>query len=224
MTEILEYPYIATLYLAVITGIIVFSRITSPPVRRVFILVVYTTVLETSVIFFREKFSTDTNVLPQYNFFMLIEFLFYAWFFKGVINIGAIKKSIDVFLLLFPVLWYIFVFGFFNISQWNSYTFLLGGSCMVFFGLTYYYQLFKWLPPNYSIARSSEFWITTGIMIFYTTGVPYMGMYNFLSSNFEWLAQSLKPVLQVTNIIMYSLFAYAFICQVKMTNTTRSSL
>ncbi|MGJ7031352.1 hypothetical protein [Niabella hirudinis] len=221
MTEILEYLYLASLFLALAAGIVVFKRMESPPVKRIFILVLYTTVLETSVIFFRNRFSINTNVLPQYNFFMLIEFLFYTLFFKGVINSEIIKKSINVFLLLFPLLWYLFVFGFFNILQWNSYTFLLGGSCMIFFGLSYYYQLFKWLPPNYSIAKSSEFWITTGIMIFYTTGVPYMGMYNFLSSNFEWLAQSLKPVLQVTNIIMYTLFAYAFICQVKTTNTTK---
>lgn len=38
-----------------------------------------------------------------------------------------------------------------------------------------------------------------------------MGMFNFLGTHFEWLAYSLKPVLQVSNIIMYSLFAYAFL-------------
>lgn len=207
----LTYIYLIVLCLAAVTGALALKKKLPIQLKSIFILVMYTAILEGTVVLFKNQFSINKNVIPQYSIFLLVEFLFYAYFFKKIIHSKTVLKAINIFIYVFPVIWYVLVFGVLNILQWNSYVFVLGGTCTIFWGLLYYYQLFNSLPLV-SLSKSSEFWIVTGIIIFYSCGTPYMGMYNFLTKNHESLAVELKLVLQFSNIVMYSLFAYAFVC------------
>ncbi|WP_316828406.1 hypothetical protein [Pedobacter miscanthi] len=207
---ILTYFYLTSLAAAVITGLLKL-RISLPiHLKGIILMMPYILLVEIGAAFFRNLIKGQ-NVLPQYNIVLLIEFLVYACFFKEIIISEWIKKIISIFMVLFPVFWYISVFFIFKITEWNSYIFLVGGTFTIVWALIYCYQLLTSIE-NISLSRCSEFWIALGIIIFYACEVPFMGIYNFLIVNYPSLIMNFQIGLQLTNIIMYSLFTYAFLC------------
>ncbi|TXI32728.1 MAG: hypothetical protein E6Q58_03605 [Niabella sp.] len=215
--------YVTTLCVSGLICLLSFRRSTLIEYKIILLLILYSILVEVTSIWFRSSFSIEENILPQYNLFLLVEFLFYGYFFQRIINNNKIKQIITIFLCVFPVVWYFLVFGVYSITEWNSYVFIAGSSFMIFLGIVYYNQLFN--SPELSLAwKDGLFWIVTGILLFYACGLPYMGMYSYLKKDHISLAVKLKNLLQLSNIIMYSLFAYAFICQLKMINTRKSIL
>jgi len=143
---------------------------------------------------------------------MLLEFWAYGAYYRLIIQSAAMRKIIDVFLWTYPLFWAIVVFGIFGISRWNSYVSVVGSFFTILFSIAYYYQLFT-QSELVRLDRSTEFWIATGLILFYTCNLPYTGMLNFLVKNYLRLATQFLYVLQILNILMYSLFIYAFLCR-----------
>jgi hypothetical protein len=155
-----------------------------------------------------------------YNIFMGVEFLMYACYYLQIIRNKAVRLIIKVYIGLFAVFWFIAVFWVFGIKTWNSYVAICGGIGTTLLSVYYYYQLFT-EKELVKLSKSSEFWIATGLIIFYSCNLPYTGMLNFLVKNYLPLAQKLLFVLQVLNILMYFMFIYAFLCRI---STTKSGL
>ncbi|MGQ7856800.1 hypothetical protein ACUN24_21395 [Pedobacter sp. WC2501] len=216
----LKYLYLVSLAISSVAGICLQPKLTKQ-LKTVALLCVYTFLLEISVFFFKQDFGYEGNTLPQYNFFILVEFIFYAYFFKQIVKNVYLQKVIKMFLFMFPVLWYIFSFYSFNILQWSSYAFVFGGTFIIFFALIYCYEKLT-SEETTSLFNEGEFWIAIGLIVYYTCVVPYMGMFHYLTENYEQLAVKLKKLNLITNIIMYCLFAYAFLC--RTIKTEKSSL
>ncbi len=176
------------------------------------ILLGITVLTEVIANFFLSNLHLPSNH-PVYNIFMLIEFWAYAFYYHYIIRNKILKKIITVFLILFPVFWFITIFYLFDgLEHWNSYLILVGFSFTILWSAAYCYQLFT-SAGLIKFRYQSEFWIAIGLIIFYTCNLPYLGMYNFLGANYSELAQQLKKVLQPTNCLMYSLFIYAYLCR-----------
>jgi hypothetical protein len=217
--SILTCFYIISLSVVTLTGLLKFRNSLPIHLKCITLMMPYILLVEIGATFFRNLIN-GKNVLPQYNIVLLIEFLVYAFFFKEIIISVWIKKMISIFMILFPVFWYISVFFIFKITEWNSYIFLVGGTFTIIWALIYCYQLLTSIE-NVSLGSCGEFWIALGIIIFYSCQVPFMGIYNFLIVNYPSLIMNFQIGLQVTNIIMYSLFTYAFLC--KKTNIMKYS-
>ncbi|MNX03160.1 hypothetical protein D3C86_327290 [compost metagenome] len=216
----LKYLYLISIGICSIAGLYRILKLTKQ-LKTVALLCTYTFLFEFSVFFFKQEFGYEGNTLPQYNFFILVEFMFYAYFFKQIIKNAYLLKTINLFLFMFPVLWYIFSFYCFNILQWSSYAFVFGGTFIIFFALIYCYEKLT-SNETTSLFNEGEFWVAIGLILCYTCVVPYMGMFHYLTINYEQLAVKLKKLNLITNIIMYLLFAYAFLCST--IKTWKSSL
>ena len=162
--------------------------------------------------------NTKSNI-ALYNSFMLVEFEGFAWYYLQIIKFSSIKKIVIIFLYLFPLFWLITVFFIFGINHWNSYLVIAGSSFTIFLSGIFYYQLFT-ASELIKLTKSPEFWIATGMMIFYSCNLPFLGMFNFLTKSYATLAYKLESILQVLDAVMYSIFIYAFLC--RMINTERS--
>ena len=156
-------------------------------------------------------FHLHTNV-PAYNIFMLLEFWIYAWYYRMIITARWMKKMITGFMWFFPVFWVIVVFVVFGLQKWNSYLVIAGSVFTICCSFVYYYQLFT-NSEDISLKTCPEFWIATGMIIFYTCNLPYIGMLNFLIKNYMSLAKTFLVILKILNILMYSSFTYAFLCR-----------
>ncbi len=207
--------YLSVLTMAVLIAIVNLKRGLPSPIRVIALIVLYTGFIEWGV-FYKREFLPDKTNAHIYNCFMLGQYLAFAYYFLQISQSHSVRKIIRVFLYLYPALWYLLVFFMFNLNEWNSYVYMVGGVFIVFFAIVYCYQLLNAAEPI-MLRNCSEFWIAIGLIFFYTCGVPYMGMFNFLTKHQNDLARLLKIPLQISNIVMYSLFTYAFICQLTIT-------
>jgi magnesium-transporting ATPase (P-type) len=123
------------------------------------------------------------------------------------------------FLIIFPIFWYITVFFFFGFSAWNSYVIIVGSFFSVLFSLLYYYKILT-AHEIKNLRTLPEFWIATGMLIFYMAALPYFGVLNFLIQYHLKVAENLLIVLQVLDTCMYIIFTYGFLCRIL--NTKKS--
>lgn len=216
--DITYYIYLGVLTMAALTAIVSLKKGISFPIQIIALLVLYTGFVEWSV-FYKAEFCSDKTNVQIYNVFNLVYYLTFAYYFKQIIQLRVVQKIIQGFLYLYPIFWYALVFFVFKLNEWNSYVYILGGMFMLFFAIVYCYELLSAEEPI-MLRNCSEFWIAIGLIFFYVCGVPYMGMYRFLTEYHLNLATLLWIPLQISNIVMYSLFSYAFICQ--LTNIRKS--
>ena len=144
---------------------------------------------------------------------MGIEAWAYALYYSLILENRKLKTVIRLFLYLFPVFWFIVVFGIFGFSNWNSYLAVTGSLFTICLSIAYYYQLFT-ASDLVKLTASSEFWIATGLILCYSCSLPYTGMMNFLNKNYPVLSRQLLTMLQILNILMYLFFTYAYICKI----------
>jgi hypothetical protein len=221
---LLVYIYLAFIGIAFLSSLNAF-RLDFPIHLKVFsILLGLDFLVEFSSTVLVNWLHVRTNV-PLYNSFMLVETMTYAWFFRTILTNRALKMTCTVFMITFPIFWVVLVFFVFGgIGAWNSYVYIVESLFTVCMAAAFYYQLFT-APNLIRLTTSPEFWIATGLIIFYTCNLPYLGMLNFITKEYFTLAQRLLMLLQILNIVMYSLITLAYLCQntKRTTNTMRSS-
>ena len=220
---LLVYTYVAFVFIAFLSSLNAF-RLDFPFHLKVFsVLLGLDFLVEFSSTVLVDLLYIQTNV-PLYNSFMLVEAMTYAWFFRAILTSPALKKIITAYMILFPVFWLVLVFFVFGIHRWNSYVAIVESLFTVCMAAAYYHQLFS-APTLIRLTTSPEFWIATGLIIFYSINLPYLGMLNFITTEYLSLAKRLLKLLQVLNIVMYSFITLAFLCTKRVTtSTTKSSV
>lgn len=203
------YAYLLTLAITGISGLIRF-KVQSIQLKILVILVWITFFVECAA------FSAHLIHLPNnfdiYNLFRPIEFALYGWYFYKVIRFYWFRSLLFPMLIFYACFSYFSAFQIFHFAHWNSYGSLLEAIGIISLCIIYYYQLFV-LSPLTSLRFHSGFWIATGLMFFYACSLPYTGMLNFLVTNstkYYQLAEALVIIFQIFNIILYSVFTYAF--------------
>lgn len=159
-------------------------------------------------------FHVSTNV-HIYNIAMGIQYWLYGLYFRFILAGKITRLLVNSFLILFPLLWLFSTLFLFGLYKWNSYVAAAGSLFCVIFSIIYFYQIFARVEPV-KFATNPELWIAIGIFIFYSVNLPYVAMLNFLSNTDKEFARQLLVVLQISNILMYSLFTYAYICRMSI--------
>jgi hypothetical protein len=216
-------PFIACLYLAAVLAAFLSSLITFrldlPFHLKLFSYLLWLTfpveVLSAYLIYFAHK----SNVW-LYNIFTLPEFWLYGYYYLLMIHQPRLRIILKIFLVIFPIFWGITVFLVFGFNVWNSYVIILGSFFSVVFSLMYYYRLII-DPEIYPLRNLPEFWIASGMLIFYLGALPYFGTLNFLIRSHMHVAVTLSKVLTLLNTCMYTFFSYAYLC--RMINIKKSS-
>ncbi|HET6253337.1 MAG TPA: hypothetical protein VFE32_04660 [Puia sp.] len=147
-----------------------------------------------------------------YHLFTLVEFLAYGYYYYQIIRLKRARQLLIGFMAIFPVFWMITVFFIFGWSKWNSYVIIVGSFFTVLFVLMYYYQLLvaRDIAPLRGMA---EFWIATGMLIFYMAALPFYGTLNFLLTYHRDVARTLYKVLLIIDTLMYAIFIYGYLCR-----------
>ncbi len=163
-------------------------------------------------------FHLNTNH-PVYNIYILIQGCIYAIYYKLIITVKAVKRGANIFLMFFFIFWFATTFFVFGLNVWNSYAVMIGDLFIICMSAAY---LFKFITSDdlLNLKHCPEFWIAVGSIIYFSCELPFTGIFNYLADNFETTTIFLYNVLQVLNIIMYSIFIYAFLCRLK-TRTTK---
>jgi hypothetical protein len=155
-----------------------------------------------------------------YDLALLEEFFLYGLYFKLIIPIRWYQVVIRCYLVILPVVWAITSFGVMGVHDWNSHLYDFGSLFIVLSSAVYYYQLFT-AEKLVELHNSFEFWVATALLFYFASTQPYLGMLGYLNKTFRPLAHAGISILQIINIIFYSLITYACLCLWR-TNTRKS--
>jgi hypothetical protein len=218
---IINYIYLATILIAFLTSLICFRLDLSIHFKVFSLLLALTFIVEIGSVIIGRVLHHKNNFWI-YNAFTLPEFWIYGYFYHKAITVRVLRKIVFLFLLIFPIFWFITVFFIFGFNVWNSYVLIVGSFFSVVLALMYYYQMVT-AREFRSIRDLPEFWIATGMLIFYLGALPYFGTLNFLISYSRSAATRLLTILKILDILMYSLFSYGFLCLIITSKRSRSS-
>jgi hypothetical protein len=202
--------YLYILAAAIIAGSVLLRRL-RPAVLKWFVpfltltLIVEITGLITS--------RMNLKNLWMFNFFTCLEFLFYSYFYSKVLENPKWVRIIRVCMVIYPVLFLANIFWIEGFLRFHTITYRIGSVMIVTWCYLYFRQLMG--SPGYiSVFRNPVFWISTGLLFFYTGFFFYMSagyilLYAQLSiSRIVWNAIS-----DTLNTLLYTSYLIAFLCQ-----------
>jgi hypothetical protein len=153
-----------------------------------------------------------------FNYFQIIECIVISSFFYSIILNSITKTLIIIFCILTVILNVIYIIKFSN-SKINNDLFLI--NC-VFFSImasVYLFQLI-YMESEVNQLKNPRFWISTGVLFFYTGVFFLTGLINTVSKMDIILASKLFQINHILNIIYYSLITYGFICQRRLAKSS----
>lgn len=138
----------------------------------------------------KELWGTDT---VSDSLFILFEFLIIYQFFKKAIVIERLKLFIKI-IFLFNVTYLLLMWVLTDTFYKNpSKIYLIDSLCILSFCFIYFFQLFR-LPPKLNLLNNTQFWITIGLLFYFSCTIPlffadnilivFPGYYKLYSINF----------------------------------------
>jgi hypothetical protein len=207
----LTYIYLTTILVAFLASLRSFTQGFSGHLRFFSVLLGLTFLVELSADLTVRVLHWKNNYWI-YHLFTLVEFWAYGYYYYRVIRLRQARYVLVGFMALFPVFWMITVFFIFGWNKWNSYVIIVGSFFTVVFVLMYYYQLLVAREIS-SLRNLTEFWIATGMLIFYMAALPFYGTLNFLMVYHHGAARTLYRVLLIVDTMMYAIFCYGYLCR-----------
>ena len=156
---------------------------------------------------------SKSNVV-LYNYFGLFAFLFYFLMLHEIIKSRKAKNIIKAIGVLYPILFVINI-CFFQRMGFASITYSLGCLLVAAICIYYFYELFQ-LPNSVDLAREPAFWCCVGLLFFYCCTFPFFGMANLMNDFPKIIMGNILVLLNLMNVLLYSLFTIAFLCRIRI--------
>jgi len=202
--------YLYILLIDLITGVILYRRL-EPPVLRTLIPFLALTVLVEGTGLVTSRMHLRN--LWMFNFFTCLEFLFYSYLYSRLLEHRKWVKVIRYSMIVFPALFLVNIFFIEGFNRFHTITYRIGSVMVVFWCYLYFRQLMR--SPGYtSIFRNPIFWVSTGLLFFYTGFFFYMSaayilLYTkLIIDRIVWQALS-----DTLNTLLYGCFLIAFLCR-----------
>lgn len=156
-----------------------------------------------------------------YNFFSVIEFVFYMILISLIIKNKMTKKIIRLCSLLYVIVSVGNILFFQGIKHFHTVTYSLGCLIIVIICIYYFLEIFS-SPRSVKLSADPAFWICSGLLFFYCCGFPLYAFLNFWAG-FKWMRKSFTDIVSILNVFLYSLFVISFLCSRTRKYTSSSS-
>jgi hypothetical protein len=157
--------------------------------------------------------KTEKVSVMLINIFTTFEIIFYLFIISCCIYNFKIKKVIWWIIAIYPVL--VFVNRtYFQVKTFHTSTYSLGCLFIVAACVYYFLELFQ-STRSVNLSKEPAFWICSGLLFFYTCSFPLFGLWNHLHGLPGIILRNLSTILQVLNVLLYTLFSIAFLCRIQ---------
>lgn len=151
-----------------------------------------------------------------YNYSSVVEFVFYMWVVGKMYLQKKTTATINIIAIIYTIVALVNIIFFQGKTGFHTLTFGLGSLLLISSCIYYFYQLLLF-PEKDSLLQKIEFWICTAILFSFTCSFPIFCLNNIY---YHKVAMAIWPIIfnisNIINIIFYSLFAVAFLCQIKI--------
>jgi len=205
--------------LSILSGLTVFAQPNSPSYLKIFPFFLLLTLINELIAGYLINQGEYTTEL--YNFYNIVHFGFYIFLLSKILKSPYVQK-----IVLYILIGYLFfsianLLFFQTIHTYNSITYALGCLLVVSFCIYYFFELFR---QKYIVrlTREPSFWIVTGLLFYFTCSFPLLASINFMAKVPEIIINNLQTLIQLMNILLYSLYTVAFLCRIKIPKYTLS--
>ena len=150
---------------------------------------------------------------------MIFEFCFYFYIIRETLYNKKIKNIVRIIPFLFVLFAAFNIIFIQKITVFNTITYAFGALIIVATCVYFFFELFQLSYPV-NIARLPAFWICAGLLFFYACTFPVFGLANFMQSAPWVIIRNLKTIVNLLNIFLYSSFIIAFLCGIRVRNST----
>ena len=153
-----------------------------------------------------------------YNGSDLIRYILWLYFFYLIFETPLQKKMAGVFLIVFPVIW-IAVNFFQPITQLQTGSFITGGILIIICCFVFLFNEYQ-KDTTAKLNKNPFFWISTGLLIYYSLNLPFIGLYNWLrlhSASFTKLYFYICVL--GSSLVLSILMIKAFVCSLQKTKS-----
>ena len=151
-----------------------------------------------------------------YNLFTAFEFCFYFFFFHSILKEYLQKSKIYYIIILYAALALINIYLIQGRYIFHTYTYILGSMICIILSITYFYFLFKYSKVD-NLIKDAVFWISTGLLFYYSCTLPINGIINFLTDLAVPFYKGFTFIIEFMNIALYLLFTIGFLCRISTT-------
>lgn len=155
--------------------------------------------------FYLNNVETKNGSIWVFNFSLPIELMLYGLIYKKVYKQPVLKKIINAFILVIPLISCISFILNRSIFPFHTYVFTFGCIFILFLALTFFVKLF--IADYFLINPLKQFlfWLSTGLLLCYLGGFMYL-------SNLNFLFKELNPVFVSLKILNFYLNSFLYFC------------
>lgn len=147
-----------------------------------------------------------------FNIIYSIRAIFVPYFYKDWLQNLKIKRIIKIVVIIFPLFVAvntIWIQGFFTLQ---TYSFVSGGTFILLLSVAYLWELYT-NEESQNIIRDPVFWFSLAHLIYFAVSLPYIGMFNFLWSNYPSFTTLYYELIFDGTICLYNiLLTTGFLC------------
>jgi hypothetical protein len=210
--------YIYFIGISLISSAVAFLQNGFPVYVKVFFPFLFISLFTECLGFYLWNAGRETYQL--YNVFTVLEFCFYLFVIGKIVEKTRAKKIIYITLFAYMLIAGVNIL-FFQKNTFHSITYSLGCLLIVSVCIYYFFELFQ-APRFINLVREPAFWISSGLLFYYSCSFPLLGVINFLNGIPDFLLKNMQTILTIMNILLYSLFTIAFLCRIRIRKYTLS--
>lgn len=158
--------------------------------------------------------KNKANVTMLFIVFTTFEFVYYLFIISCCIYNVKIRKLILWLMAIYPLLVFINR-SFIQVKSFHTITYSIGCLLVVAACIYYFFELFQF-TNSVSLVKEPAFWICSGLLFFYCCTFPLIGLWNQLRGLPDIILGNLNAILQLLNVLLYSLFSIAFLCRIRL--------
>lgn len=202
--------------LSLLAGCIVFFRRDTGIYLRVLVFFLLYTIINEWVAGFFWDSEGGTNLL--YNIYNIVNGSCYLFILYSFIRQRKVKRVVLFIVLSYFAFALLNLFFFQGLKTFNTISFAISSLLVILLCVYYFLELFL-LTHYVYLVREPSFWIVTGLLFYFTCSFPLIATSNFMWELPGIIMDNLRVFLQLMNILLYSLFAIAFLCKIKLRNS-----
>ncbi|MFK5973047.1 MAG: hypothetical protein QM485_07175 [Flavobacteriaceae bacterium] len=190
-------------FVTAVLATVLFKKYTDSREKYFLYFLWFTVFVEIGGALMRYVFSVENFWL--YNFYMVISFLFYFYWYYLILKQKNVQRTVLVFSVVFTgvALWNL-VFQ--SWAEYHQYTFVVGALFTLIVTVFHFWQLL-YSNQILVIQYKLSFWISSGLLLFYIGMVPLM----LLSRYFKLTGSSYYILIISLNGILYGCYIIGFL-------------
>lgn len=205
----MDFVYLTAIYISLLVCFLNYGKLDPPYLNYFLWFLLFTALLETAGFYMARRGMINHWL---YNLFTLVEVSFLSFIYYNAIHYVVVKKAIRLFSYVYLVL---FIINALFIQEWNTfntYTFVVGGLGVLTWIGIYFIQLMQH-PRFPELNKQPLFWISTGLLFYYTGKTPFYGMVNYLIDNHLEVAKRYFVIVQLLIVVEHCLLGVGFLCR-----------